>query len=239
MLFNCCCGKPIIAISTVDSSVNYTQLCNFEDAAGCWPPGVFPCGPVACSPPFNPPDGWSVRAPLPIDIAKYTADRQLVIDSVDAHGGAWPLAASEIIGRYAYWAGTKLAVVPDGEPDPTDSFGAMEFRLSGTASNARITLQDLKDLFETLYDKHFPPANEPGGVRDKNHEAVFLFDVDNSGSITIAQWPSSVRTNFLSWLATDYPNVRRREWTISNYLTDGEDWLRRLNDHYLDTVNGG
>jgi hypothetical protein len=47
------------------------------------------------------------------------------------------------------------------------------------------------------------------------------------------------KDDFKNWLASNYPNVCRREWTISNYLTDGEDWFRRLNDHFLDTVNGG
>lgn len=232
----CCVGSPIIAISTVDSSVNYAHLCNFEDANGCWPPNVAPCGPTACSLPQTAPDGNCVGTPLAIDISKYNADRQLIIDSLDEHGGSWPLAAAEIIGRYRCWAGTKRAVVPDGQSDPTDSFGPMEFMVSGTGFSARITLQDLKDLFEQLYDKHFPPESSE---RDKTHKAVFLFDIDDSGSITVAQWPSTVKTNFLSWLSTEYPNVRRREWTISNYLVDGEDWLRRLNDHYLDTVNGG
>jgi hypothetical protein len=46
------------------------------------------------------------------------------------------------------------------------------------------------------------------------------------------------KDDFTNWLASIYPNFSRREWTISNYLTDGEDWLRRLIYHYPDTDKG-
>ena len=110
------------------------------------------------------------------------------------------------------------------------------FVLTGTSATARIALQDLKDLFETLYDKHFPPASEPGGVRNKSHQAVFLFDVDNTGSILLSEWPASVRTDFLTWLASNYQKVTVRETIITNYLVDGEDWLRRMRDNYIDYI---
>ncbi len=231
---SCCCVEPIIAISTIDSSVNYAHLCNFEDASGCFPPFVAPCGPVDCPERFpTDPPGDCVGAPKAVDIAKYNADQQLMTDALDKHGKEYPLAGGEILGGFKCWAGTKNAVVPAGQSDPEDSFGPMEFVLTGTSATARITLQDLKNLFETLYDKHFPP---PGGVRNKSHEAVFLFDVDNTGSILLSEWPASVRTDFLAWLAANYQKVTVRETIITNYLVDGEDWLRRMRDNYIDYI---
>lgn len=235
---DCCCIKPIISISTCDSSVNYTQLCRFETVTG-QPPGL--AGPTACTPAAKPdhgPDGSCVDAPLAIDITKYNNDRNALTAALAANP-LWPLAAATMMPGFKCWAGVTGALKAAGEPDPQDSFGAIPFVATGTSPTARMTLADLQSTFETLYDLHFPPADEPTGVRDQEHRATFLWDVDNSGSIFLSQWPPAVETAFLNWLAANYPKVRRRRWIINNYLVDGEDWIRRLKDHYLDTVAGG
>jgi hypothetical protein len=218
------CCVPIIAISTLDSSVTYTYLCDFENSSGS--PGS------SCPPGTGSADGDGVLTPIASDISKYNADRALIVSSLTSYGAAWPLAASEIIGKFKRWAGVVRAVVAAGQPLPQDSYGDMEFVLSGTSATARISLTDLQNLFQTLYNKHFPGM-------DNNQFATFLFDEDSSGSITVSQWPASVKTAFLNWIASTYPHVRVREFTITNYLVDGEDWIRRLNDHYLDTVVNG
>src|SRR5262245_26625119 len=116
----CCCGQPIIAISTLDSSVSYTHLCSFETAAGGVP------GTPDCTNPPTDPDGTCVKTPLAIDREKYNADRALLAVSLSTHGVSWPLAAGEIVGKYKCWAGVTRAVYADGEPLPTDSYGNME-----------------------------------------------------------------------------------------------------------------
>lgn len=228
-----CCGLPVIAISTIDSSVEYTHLCNFEDANGLFPP-FFPNGPPDCSVPIGAADGFCVKAPKANDIARYTADRQAIIDMLDLYGDEWPLAAGEIVGKFRCWAGVKAAVVTAGEPDPEDSFGAMEIKLSGTGTNARISLVDLQDLFWTLFDKH--PRLNPGGTRDTEADFVFLFDVDNSGSISLFEWPNAVKTAFDNWVTTTFPKCQVRQTTISNYLVDTERWLMRLKNNYINLL---
>lgn len=215
------CCYPLIAISTIDSSVTYTYLCDFENSSG--DPGSSCPGGTGSA------DGDGVLTPIASDISKYNADKALLAATLGKISNK--LAAGEIIGKFKRWSGVTRAIYPNGEALPVDSFGNMELVLSGTSATARITLGDLQTLFTTLYQKHFPGAGN-------NEVAILIFDVDNSGSITTAQWPSSVRTDFLAWMASNYPNVKVKEYTITNYLIDGEDWIRRLNDHVKEVQCG-
>ncbi len=232
---------PIIAISTVDSSVNYTQLCVFETSTGAVPTYGSSSGYPECDYQTNYQlsDGTCVRSPLAGDRAKYNADRQQFIDDID---DAFPVASAIISGTGYCWAGTKASVITAGEADPEDSFGPMSFRVGGTSRTNRITLADLQETFRQQWKKHglkddLETANDADEDKTrKDTEAVLLFDVDNSGSISVSQWPSTIRTEFETWVRTEYPKVEIRATVISNYQVDGEDWIRRQHDAYKKLV---
>jgi len=205
----------------VDSSVEYARLCVYESLEG---ETAYECRPIADY--QDGAAGSCVLSPLERDRTKYNGDRQNFIDAL--HDG-FPVASAIISAGGFCWSGTKGSVITEGEPDPEDSFGDMYFTTAGSGRDARISLEDLQTTFETLYQKH--------EFADQEGRAVLLFDVDNSGSIRVSQWPASVKDEFLSWVASEYPNVIVRETTISNYISDGEDWIRRQMDNYLNLQN--
>ncbi len=219
--------KPVIAMSTVDSSVEYAQLCVYETTTGAVPTFSTPaeCTPITNF--QNNAAGSCVKPPLQADRDRYNADALAFKNGLQERFKV----ASGILGGTGFcWAGVKGAVITEGEDDPEDSFGPQEYETSGTSATARVGLQDLKDMFENLYAKH--EFKDKDGNPDKKAEAVLLLDVDNSGSITLSQWPAANKASFLSWLATEYPKVTVRESTISNYQIDGENWLGRQLKNY-------
>lgn len=213
-----CCGKPLVLISTCDSSVNYTYLCSFELADGT--PGNS-CAPSETN---------CVYTPTADDIAKWYADKQLWEKARDTYQKDWPAAAGIISGGYKCWAGQQEAIYPYGEDWAEDTYGFFEYMTGGTDENNRITLTNLQNMFNTLKDKHELEADEEFG---------FLFVIDNTGSITVAQWGTNVKADFLSWIDSTYPQCQVKEVTLSNYLVDGEDWLRHFAEYYTDVGKQG
>lgn len=220
-----CCGYPLVIISTCDSSVNYTYLCFFEDANGnpgnSCPPGTNQ----------NDPDGSCVLNPKQADRDKWNLDRNNFTQTRLKHEANWPVAGGIISGGYRCWAGVKAAITAISEPWVQDTYGDFIFAASGTGNNARINLADLQNLFAALFQKHNLP--------DNNALFGFLFIVDNTGSITVNQWPAQVKTDFINWVQATYPNCRIREIILSNYLVDGEDWVRHCDEYYQDVVKNG
>lgn len=221
----CCeCGVPLVMISTCDSSVNYTYLCPFEQADGT--PGN------SCSPGWDQfdPDGSCVLTPIQADIDKWNADLMLWNDAKDRYEKDYPTAAGIISGGYRCWAGVQAAIYPTGETWATDTYGDFEYASGGYDANNRITLSNLQDMFTTLHAKHELEEDEPFG---------FLWVIDNTGSITVAQWGTNVKADFLSWIASTYPECEVKEIQLNNYLVDGEDWLRHFAEYYTDVGKRG
>ncbi len=208
---------PVIAISTVDSSVEYARLCVFEGLSGTY------SFPAECDyyTYYQQSAGSCVLEPLQRDRDAYNGDRVAFADALE---DGFPVASAILSATGFCWSGTKDAVITAGEADPMDTFGTMHFAVTGSSATARLAAGELQNTFELLYNKH--------GFTDKEGTATLLFDVDNSGSIRVDQWPASSKSQFLSWLSTEYPNVTVRETTIANYQVDGEDWLRRQLDNY-------
>jgi hypothetical protein len=230
---SCCCGRPIIYISTTDSSVYYAHLCNFETAGGLFPPGGL-FGPAECPlKPSTDPDGSGVGTPKANDIARWNADRLALADALDEHGDKWPLTAAILAPRFRCWAGTLDAIRPNGEPNAQDSHGDIIMTNAvGTGPTVRLTFLDLQFFFDLLVVKQF-------GFPYAGQKAEVILDVDDSGSTREIEWSPGTRTTFITYLQNNYPNFHYTEKRISNYLTDGEDWLRRMKDFYLEIVNNG
>jgi hypothetical protein len=227
---------PLVMISTCDSSVNYAQLCVYETPEGN-PPSVG--HPAECdffTMQFGP-EGSCVLDPLQVDRDKWNLDRNAFNTTREKYEKEWPVAGGIISGGYRCWAGVKRAVMCEGEPEAEDTYGNLEFMRSGSATNARIDLADLQTMFTTLYNKH--------GFKDENGDPTnegtfgFLFVVDATGSIVVSEWPASVKTDFEAWIDSEYPNCRKKVITLSNYLVDGEDWLRHFDKYYRETVRKG
>ncbi|WP_146115595.1 MULTISPECIES: hypothetical protein [Pirellulaceae] len=219
-------------ISTCDSSVNYTYLCNYENDEGN--PGS------SCGEEIGPlvgehttdVQGVCVFAPLQKDIDKWNEDKDAWDEYRQKHEKHWPVASGVISGGYRCWSGIRPAIYP-GQIDAdwaTDTYGDMEYSTGGIGPNERITIYDLKDMFALLVDKHELEENQPFG---------FLFVIDNTGSISLSQWQTDARTDFLQWIEDEYPQCQVREITLSNYLVDGEDWLRHFKQYYEETVSRG
>lgn len=221
-----CCGMPIVVISTFDSSVSYTHLCFFENNDGTPGASCFSYPPAD----RYDPDGSCVHAPKQWDKDKWNLDVDNFTQTRLANEAEWPIAGGIITGKYRCWAGVKESITAITEPWVEDTYGDFEFMASGTGTNSRITLQDLKDMFESLYDKH--------GFVDKLGKFSFLFLVDNTGSILISEWPLQVKTDFEAWVETEYPNCQKRIVELSDYFADGEDWVRHCDVYYQETIEG-
>lgn len=228
----CCCGMPVVALWTLDSSWHYAQLCSFESADGCFPTVALtapPCASASIECPTKPetdPDGSGVGTPKSSDIDRWNEDRIALNTYRSAHEDRWPIAIGELGGKFRNWAGVIGALMPSGEANAKDTYGDVEIRFTGTSPTARVTLADLQDLFDDLFAKH--------NLGGKTGTATLLLGVDNSGSITLSQWPAAVKASFLAYIASDYPNVTIREYTLTIALSSGdtERWLKQIKDQY-------
>jgi len=232
----CCCKETYrtLIMHTIDSSVEYTYLCAFEtedpDSPACI---IWRDGRDSSSP-----EGSCIGDPTQEDKDKWNSDREAWNDLLAKEGKDWPVSGAVLSGKGKCWGGVQEAIWPKGESWVMDSFGGWTFKATGdgTASN-RMKLDDLKNTFIELFEDFF--KDDPEEEVDKEIEFAFLMIVDNTGSIRLSEWESGAQTleDFKDWVFTEYPNVRYTEKILSDYIQDGEDWLRHATEFYQEVID--
>ena len=227
-----CCrkGMPLILISTFDSSINYSHLCLFENSSGTGP------GLSCSSSQPHDPDGSCVQAPKQVDKTKWNLDVANFTNTRLEYESEWPVAAGIVSGGFRCWGGVKKSICAITEPWIEDSYGEADFMVGGLNPTIRITLSNLKTLFETLYNKH--GFTDAGGNPSKLGKCGLLLLVDNTGSIDIHKWQygTYTLTLFNTWIITEYPNCEKTIIFKENYILDGEDWVRHFDEFYRERV---
>lgn len=225
-----CCGMPLVCISTCDSSVDYAYLCPYEDETGnpensCYEGWA-----------DDDPDGNCVFPPLQSDLDKWNEDLTQWNETRNDYQDSWPIAGGIISGGYRCWAGIDAAIYPTSEDWAQDTYGDFEFAVGGSDYNNRLLLTDLQTMFELLYQKHIDSEELV-----EHDDFGFLFLIDNTGSITEAQWGNGadIRGQFLEWIESEYPECQIKIVDLDDYLVDGEDWLRHFAEYYEETATEG